>query len=141
MRRAEACAAGLVLVAGACAVLLSGPMAWANLLAAVFCLAAIGFGLWRAGWIGSRHRIVGLRWLADGGWLLADGRETAIRAELSGDTRLGRNILWLRWKTPRARWRAMLLVRGDLPDDALRALRVRLRIEAVERASPAVCRR
>ena len=72
MRRAETRAAGLVLGAGACAVLLLGPTSWTNALAGAGCLLALGFGLWRAGWIGSTHRIVRARWLADGRWQLSD---------------------------------------------------------------------
>ena len=136
MRRAEQCAAWLVLVAGACGVLLLGATSWTTQLAGGGCLAAIGFGLWRQGWIGSRHRIVGLRWLADGRWLLADGREAACLGVLSADTRFARTALWLCWKTPRGRRRSMLLARGDLPASELRALSVRLRIEALERALP-----
>jgi hypothetical protein len=136
MRRAEPRAAALVLVASACAVLLLGPASWVNAVASTGCLAAIAFGLWRAGWIGSRHRIVGLRWLADGSWLLADARETTVPAELSGGTRLGRNALWLQWMTASGRRRSMLVAPGDLPPSQLRALAVRLRIEALERALP-----
>jgi hypothetical protein len=139
-RRAERHAASLALVAGACGVLLLD-VTWTNLLAGAGCLAAIGFGLWRAGWIGSRHRIVGLRWVADGRWLLTDSRENALAGELSAGTRLARNALWLRWTTPHGRQRSMLLAPGDLPPSQLRALRVRLRIEALERALPDVPRR
>ena len=136
MRRAEPCAAWLVLVAGACAVLLLGATSWTTQLAGAGCLGAIGFGLWRHGWIGSRHRIVGLRWLADGGWLLANSRESASPGVLSAGTRLAPDALWLCWSTPRGRQRSMLLAAGDLPASELRALVVRLRIEALERALP-----
>jgi hypothetical protein len=138
MRRAEPCAAWLVLVAGACGVLLLGAVSWTTQLAGAAGLAAIGVGLWRAGWIGSRHRIVGLRWLADGRWLLADSREVASPGVLSTGTRLARSALWLCWRTPRGRWRSMLLRPGDLPASDLRALVVRLRVEALERALPEV---
>jgi hypothetical protein len=140
MRRAERRTASLALVAGACGVLLL-EMTWTNLLAGAACLAGIGFGLWRAGWIGSGHRIVGLRWLADGRWLLADSRENEFAGELSAGTRLARNALWLRWKTPRGRQRSMLLAPGDMPASQLRALQIRLRIEALERALPDARRR
>jgi hypothetical protein len=141
MRRAEPCAAGLVLVGGVCGALLLGPTSWTNLLAAAGCLAVVGFGLWRAGWIGSRHRVVGLRWLADGRWLLADSRENAFPAELSAGTRLAASVLWLVWRTDLGRRRSMLLAPGDLPASQLRALSVRLRIEALERALPEAGRR
>jgi hypothetical protein len=136
MRRAEPCAAWLVLVAGVCAVLLLGAASWSTQLAGAGCVAAVGFGLWRQGWIGSRHRIVGLRWLADGRWVLADSRESAFPGVLSAGTRLARNALWLCWTTSRGRRRSMLLATGDLPASELRSLAVRLRIEALERALP-----
>lgn len=136
MRRAEPCAAWLVLVAGACGVLLLGATSWTTQLVGAAGLAAIGVGLWRAGWIGSGHRIVGLRWLADGRWLLADGREAASPGVLAAGTRIAQDALWLCWRTPRGRRRSMLLTPGDLPASELRALVVRLRIEALERALP-----
>jgi len=141
MRRTEPCAAVLVLVAGVCGVLLLGIAPWTNLLAAASAGGAIGFGLWRAGWIGSKHQIVELRWLADGRWLLAAGREHAVPAELSAGTRVARNVLWLHWTTPGGRSRTMLLARGDLPVSQRRALAVRLRIETPERVLPEARRR
>jgi hypothetical protein len=141
MRRAEPCAAGLVLIAGACGVLLLGGASWTNLSAAAASLAAIGFGLWRAGWIGSRHRIVRVHWLADGRWLLDDGRAKGFAGELAAGTRLARDALWLRWRTPNGRLRTLLLARGDLPETQRRALSVRLRIEALERVLPEAPRR
>jgi hypothetical protein len=125
-----------VLGGGACSALLLGAESGISLLAGAVCLAVIGFGLWRAGWIGSRHRIVGLRWLVDGRWLLDDGRQNTFPAELAGGTRLFGNALWLNWRTPNRRFRSMLLAAGDLPASQLRALAVRLRFEAPERASP-----
>ncbi|HKS58537.1 MAG TPA: hypothetical protein VJS12_24800 [Steroidobacteraceae bacterium] len=107
-----------------------------SLLAGAACLAAIGFGFWRAGWIGSRHRIVGLDWRGDGRWLLADSRQRTFTGELAGGTRLFGNALWLQWRTPNCRFRSMLLVASDLPPSQLRALAVRLRIGALERALP-----
>jgi len=84
---------------------------------------------------GSRHRIVGVRWLAAGRWLLAD-REHTFQAKLAAGSRLFGTALWLRWRTPRHGSRSMLLTVGDLPPDQLRALAVRLRIEALERVLP-----
>jgi hypothetical protein len=122
-RRAEQRAAWLTLVAAACAVVLLGAVA-------AVAAGAIAWGLWRAGWIGSRHRIVAVRWLADGRWTLVDGAGAAIPGELSADTRQIPNAVWLRWKTGPARRRSMLLTAGDLPAGQLRALAVRLKIEA-----------
>ena len=135
-RRAESCAARLVLAGGACGALLLGPTSWLGLLAAFAGLPLIGLGLWRAGWIGSRHRIVGLRWLADGRWMLAGNRESMAVGELSAATRLVRNVLWLVWSTSNGRRRSMLLAPGDLPASELRALSVRLRIDGAGRALP-----
>lgn len=129
MRRAERRAAWLALVGAGCAVALLGPVPpWTQLLAAGG-LGAITFGLWRAGWIGSRHRIVAVRWLADGRWLLAD-RDKTFPAALCADTRLFGQTVWLHWKTVAGRRRSMLLAAGDLPAGQLRTLCVRLRIEA-----------
>jgi hypothetical protein len=101
---------------------------WTQLLAAGG-LGAMAFGLWRAGWIGSRHRIVAVRWLADGRWLLAD-RDNTFPAALCADTRLFGQTVWLHWKTVAGRRRSMLLAAGDLPAGQLRTLGARLRIEA-----------
>jgi hypothetical protein len=135
-RRTETRAAWVVLACAACAVVLLGfqPF-WIQGLSAA-AVGAITLGLWRAGWIGSRHRIVGVRWSADGRWVLADRHGSAIPAELSADTRLAGQLIWLRWKLAPGRGRSMLLARGDMPAEQLRALRVRLRIEALERALP-----
>jgi hypothetical protein len=125
-----------VLGACACGVLLLGAESGVSLLAGAPCAMAIAFGLWRAGWIGSRHRIVGLDWRTDGRWLLADSRQHTFTAELAGGTRLFGNALWLQWRTPDRGLRSMLLVTGGLPESQLRTLAVRLRIEALERALP-----
>jgi hypothetical protein len=140
MRRAEKSAAWLVLGGGACSVLMLDPLSLPAIFAAAPGLAAVGYGLWRSGWIGSRHRIVTVRWQADGRWLLADPEHT-FQGELSAGSRLLGTALWLLWKTPQRRWRSMLLTIGDLPPDQLRALAVRLRIEALERALPEAARR
>ncbi|HKQ13537.1 MAG TPA: hypothetical protein VJT80_08900 [Steroidobacteraceae bacterium] len=135
-RRAEALAAWLALASAGCAVVLLGAAAsWTPWLAAS-AVGTIAFGLWRAGWIGSSHRIVDVRWLADGRWSLIDRQGSAIPAKLSGDTRLAGTAVWLRWMTAPGRPRSMLLVRGDMPAGQLRTLRVRLQIQALERALP-----
>jgi hypothetical protein len=135
LRRVETCAAWLVLVAGAGSVLMLDPVSLTTTLAAAAGLAVVGYGLWSSGWIGSRYRIVSVRWDADSRWLLAD-REHTFAGELSAGSRLFGTALWLRWRTARRRWRSMLLTVDDLPPDQLRALAVRLRIEALERALP-----
>jgi hypothetical protein len=120
-RRAERLAGWLVLVAACGAVLLLGPASsWIQLCAAGAAVA-VGIGLWRAGWLGSRHRIVELR---------------ALPEQFSADTRLIRNAVWLGWRTPGGRKRSMLLLRDDLPAGQLRTLCIRLRIEALERVLP-----
>jgi hypothetical protein len=135
-RRAETLVAWLALATAACAVVLFGAAAsWTQWFAAGG-VGVIALGLWRAGWIGAGQRIVGVQWLADGRWLLADCHGSAIPAKLSTDTRLAGDAVWLRWNTAPGRRRSMLLVRGDMPAEQLRALRVRLRIEALEQALP-----
>jgi hypothetical protein len=120
-RRAERRAAWLVLVAAGWAVMLLGAVpSWIQLLAAG-ALGAVAFGLWRAGWIGSSHRIVRLHGLPE---------------KLSADTRVVRNAVWLRWTGTAGRKRSMVLVCRDMPAGQLRALCVRLRTQALERALP-----
>jgi hypothetical protein len=125
-----------VLVCAACAVVLLGaqPVWMQGLAGAAVC--AIALGLWRAGWIGSRYRITGVSWSADGRWSLVDRHRSAIPALLSGDTRLAGEVVWLRWRTAHGGSRSMLLAHGDMPAGQLRKLRVRLGVEAVERALP-----
>jgi hypothetical protein len=135
-RFTETLAAWVVLGCAACAVMLLGAVPfWTRVLAAV-AVGAVALGLWRAGWIGSRYRITGVHWFADGRWSLADRHRAAIPARLSGDTRLAGHLVWLRWRIAPGRCRSMLLTRGDMPAGQLRALRARLGIEALERASP-----
>lgn len=135
-RRAETRAAWLVLGCAAGAVALLGALPfWMQGLAGA-AVGAIWLGLWRAGWIGSRHRIVAVRWSADGRWALAGRHRSTIPAELSGATRLAGPVVWLQWKIAHGRRRSMLLAHGDMPAGQLRALRARLRIEALERALP-----
>ena len=122
MRRAERLAAGLVLVAAGGAVALLGATPWWTQSLAAGGLVAVALGLWSAGWIGTGNRLAELRWPP---------------GELSADTRVFRDVVWLRWRCPVGRRRAMLLACRDLPAGQLRALAVRLRIEAVERALPA----
>ena len=75
-RRAEALAAWLMLATAGCTVVLLGAApSWTQWLAAV-AVGAIAFGLWRAGWIGPRHRLIGVRWLPEGNWFLADRHNT-----------------------------------------------------------------
>jgi len=122
MRRAERLAAGLVLGAAGGAVALLGASPWWTQLLAAVGVVSVALGLWGAGWIGSGNRLADLHWPP---------------GELSADTRVFRDAVWLRWRSPAGRRRcAMLLARGDLPVGQLRALAVRLRIEAVERALP-----
>jgi len=121
MRRAERLAAWLALVAAGCAVALLGTApGWTQLIAAAG-VGAVAFGLWQAGWIGSSRRIVDLNWPP---------------GQLSADTRVFRDAVWLRWTTPDGRRRSMFLRCGDMPAGQLRGLCVRLRIEGLERALP-----
>ncbi len=110
----------MLAAAGGAVALLGAAPWWTQLLAAGGAVA-VALGLWRAGWIGSGSRVVELRWPP---------------GELSADTRVLRNAVWLRWTSPGGRRRAMLLARADMPAGQLRALAVRLRVEALERALP-----
>jgi len=110
-----------VLVAAGGAVALLGASPWWTQSLAAGGLVAVALGLWSAGWIGTGNRLAELRWPP---------------GELSADTRVFRDAVWLRWRSPVGRRHAMLLACGDLPAGQLRALAVRLRIEAVERALP-----
>jgi hypothetical protein len=121
MRRAERLAAGLVLLAAGGAVALLGASPWWTQSLAAGGVVAVALGLWGAGWIGSGNQIAELRWPP---------------GEFSADTRVFRDAVWLRWRSPAGRRHAMLLARGDLPAGQLRAVAVRLRIEAVERVLP-----
>lgn len=136
-RRSEQYIALLALGAGACGVaLLSALDFWLACLTGGGYLALAGAGLRRAGWIGSRHRIVSLSWLADGRWLLTDCNQNSVTGQLSPDTRLGRHAVWLRWTAEPQGRRSMLLARGDVRENELRQLIVRLRIRSTERALP-----
>lgn len=95
-------------------------------------LLAVGF--WRLGWIGQRHRLGRIAWLADGRWLLNTGSGERVEAELSHTTRRGRTFAWLRWQAPHRY--SMLLVRGDLAGSELRRLLVRLGIDRLSHPSP-----
>jgi hypothetical protein len=110
-----------MLVAAGGAVALLGASPWWIRLLAASGVVTVAIGLWQAGWIGSSHRVTDLRWFS---------------GELSADTRVFRDAVWLRWTSLGGCRRAMLLARGDIPARQLRALAVRLRIEAVERALP-----
>jgi hypothetical protein len=91
----------------------------------------VAAGLWRLGWIGQRHRLDRIVWLADGRWLLSTGSGERIEAELSHTTRRGRTFAWLRWRAPHRY--SMLLLRGDLAGSELRRLLVRLGIDRLSR--------
>lgn len=110
----------MLVAAGGALVLLDAAPSWTQLLAAA-AVGAVAFGLWRAGWIGSRHRTLGLHRLP---------------GPLAADTRVLRNAVWLCWASGAGRSGSVLLVGRDMPAGQLRALCVRLRIEALERALP-----
>lgn len=110
------------------------------LIAAVLVLLAGAFaiaGLWWHGWLGGARRLTCIRRLADGRWLLSDGKQENISAILAADSRVGSQWLWLRWHTDGLaggpRRRSMLLLQGDVAGLELRRLGVRLRLEAVSR--------
>ena len=86
----------------------------------------IGYGLWRARWIGLQ-RLGRIVWLSDGRWQLAEMGGRVFEATLRGDSRAGSLYVWLRWDAEIVY--SMLLFRGDLTEPALRRLIVRLRID------------
>jgi hypothetical protein len=94
----------------------------------------VAAGFWRLGWIGQRHRLHRIVWLADGRWVLSTGGGERLEAELSHKTRRGRAFAWLRWQAPHRY--SMLLVRGDLAGSELRRLLVRLGIDRLSRPLP-----
>jgi hypothetical protein len=130
MRRAECLLGALaVLGAGVSALLLPLTSFVATVLF-ILITTTIVTGLWLQGWLGGRRRLATIAWLPDGRWQLCDARHTKVIAELRADSRVGVRWLWLRWNAEsarQARCRSMLLVRGDIPDDDLRRLVVRLR--------------
>jgi len=112
--------------------MLLGPLQLALLSTTAAVLMAVGF--WRSGWIGQRHRLDRIVWLADGRWLLSTANGERIEAELSHTTRRGGTFAWLRWRAPHRY--SMLLVRGDLAGSGLRRLLVRLGIDRLSRPVP-----
>jgi hypothetical protein len=106
--------------------------------AATICAALtpllVALGLWRTGWIGQRERIQRIVWSSQGRWLLEDGQGRSCEGVLRADTRVGGGFVWLRWNANRTR--SMLLVSGDMDDDELRRLRMRLRLEGVRTLHP-----
>ena len=99
----------------------------------LFALAAvtIALELWRQGWLGGQRRLTAISWLPDGRWLLADGCDSSMPADLRADSRVGGQWLWLRWNAERPRrprCRSLLLVGGDIPTPDLRRLVTRLRL-------------
>jgi hypothetical protein len=96
--------------------------------AAIFIACAIAAAdLWRAGWLGGRHRVQQVIWLSDGRWWLTDSAGRRCLAQLRGQTRVAGRCIWLSWHAGR-RARYLLLCPGDIPADDLRRLAVRLRV-------------
>ena len=133
-RRTERFLGGVALLAVAIAWLLQSALTPSQ--ASFLFIAAAAFtllGLWSQGWLGGERRLVRVCWLADGRWLLADGRDSRQAAQLLPDSRIGNRWLWLRWQTEsdeRPRRRSMLLLAGDVSPSDLRRLIVRLRLQS-----------
>lgn len=128
LRRAERWIAVSALALALClpALWLSTPLAFAGGVPLALLLAA---GFHRAGWLAGDRRIARMVWSSEGEWLLLDSAGRAHTAELCADTRIGPSALWLRWQSPTAATRSMLLLPGDMPRHQLRRLSVRLRID------------
>lgn len=81
---------------------------------------------WRLGFSGRRYRVGAIRCDSDGRWHLhlQNRWVVALRRD---DSRIWRNLLWLRWDTETGSvW--TVLVRSRAPVDAWRQLQVRLRL-------------
>lgn len=85
-------------------------------------------GLWRAGWVGRRHRLRRVVWNAAGEWQLAGWNGRRI-AELRADSVVSRYFLRLRWDCEGG-VAQLLLFRGDLSPGEWRRWTVRLRLQS-----------
>jgi len=116
------------LICGVCAVAALSyalPVAAALALSTLF-LTCLCREAWRLGFCGRRYRVAALRCDSDGAWQVqCRGRWTA--AVRGAESRIWRNVLWLRWETELGSvW--TVLVRGQAPAVAWRQLQVRLRL-------------
>ena len=93
--------------------------------AGVLVTFVIACGFVALGWVGGRSRIARIVCRPDGRWSLCEASGRVIDADLSMASRASPHAVWLRWHASR---RALLLVRGDIPDNEFRRLLVRLRV-------------
>jgi hypothetical protein len=127
----------LALAACAATALLMGPDTPVASGVALAAAGAVWAGLWSAGWLGGRHRIVRVTWLSGGGWRLTDQAGSNHVASLRADARVVGRWLWLSWRIEDRATRRLFLGPGDLAAADLRRLIVRLRVEGVSPASVA----
>jgi hypothetical protein len=134
-RRAER-----VVALGVSALAAFAPWLMTELTAGAASVAAVATGalaLWgfrRAGWLGGGRSIARITWTSERRWILEAGSR-ASEATLTSGTRVGRTVLWLQWRTEGDLRRTLLLAWGDLPDEELRRLVARLRIEGARPAA------
>jgi hypothetical protein len=131
LRRTERRIAHSALAVAAIApcLLLGGPVV-GRLAIAALLLAAVYEGVRRAGWLAGVSRVDRLSWLPDGRWLIAAGGGDA-ECELCSSSRVSSRGVWLHLRNRAMRRNYyMLLARGDVAEDDLRRLIVRLRLDA-----------
>jgi hypothetical protein len=101
------------------------------LLAAVLLSALVVVSLRACGWLGGPHCVVHVAWLADGRWIAVQASGATAECELCLNSRIGARALWLRLRPigASARTFSLLLSRAHDPDDQVRRLIVRLRLD------------
>lgn len=132
-RRTERWVVALALSAAGLVPFLTSLPVLVSVVCTVVSILLVGAGFWQAGWmLGGDHRIVAVSWLSDGRWLLTDRRGRTAEGTLLGQSRVGCRAVWLRWDLAGERYfsgRSLLLASIDTPENELRRLIVRLRIE------------
>lgn len=104
-------------------------LSWGDsLLLMVAGLIAVSVGLWRAGWIGRRHRLHRVAWDASGEWRLT-GWNACRSGELRADSVVSRYFLRLKWNCEGGVTQ-LLLFRGDVSPAEWRRWTARLRLQA-----------
>ncbi|MGH8177119.1 MAG: hypothetical protein ACREV5_12735 [Steroidobacter sp.] len=129
----------LVLAAFAPWILTTPPPLGAFFLSLV-SLLLLTWGFGRCGWLPGRRRIETVSWVADNRWILTDGSGSTSEATLGPGSRVGRRMIWLQWRPMGAvlgHTHSILLTAFDIPEQDLRRLGVRLRIEGLSRGESA----
>jgi hypothetical protein len=120
----------LVMLMVGCTLMAAGPFALGpTLLLACLCLVVIAANLWRLGWMGSRCAVRRATWTSSGLWYILDAEGRVHEAILQPQSRILPLALWLHWRSGSLRFQAFLFA-ADVPGDALRHLRTRIRFES-----------